>query len=96
MIIKCVYAVVGFVAIHWLSADQLIFDDGLHGAITADEADVVDHMNTDHSDALLLYATRLLGHTGENWVMTGIDLEGIDLGRKRNFARLDFDYLVID
>ena len=53
-------------------------------------------MNTDHSDALLLYATRLLGHTGENWVMTGIDPEGIDFSRKINFGRLDFDHLVSD
>ena len=28
--------------------------------------------------------------------MTGIDPEGIDLSRKRNFARLDFDHLVSD
>ena len=28
--------------------------------------------------------------------MTGIDPEGIDLSRKRNFAPLDFDHLVSD
>ena len=57
---------------------------------------LVDHMNKDHSGSLTLYATGLLGHTGEGWIMTGIDPEVIYFSRKRNFARSDFDHMVSD
>ena len=96
LIIKRVHVVGGFGAIQWLTADQVVFDVGLHGELAAAEADLVDHMNKDHSDSLTLYATGLLGQTGDGWIMTGIDPEGIDLSRKRNFARLDFDHLMSD
>ena len=96
MPIERVHVVVGFGAIQWLPADQVVFGVGLHGALAAAEGDLIDHMNKDHSDSLTLYATGLLGHTGEGWIMTGIAPEGIDLSRKSNFARLDFVHLVSD
>ena len=42
---------------------------------------IVSHMNEDHADAVQLYAGKLLGLAGSDWRMTGIDAEGIDLGR---------------
>ena len=54
------------------------------------EAAIVEHMNADHADAVQLYATRLLGRSGEGWRMTGIDPEGIDLRRAGDVARLAF------
>ena len=53
-------------------------------------------MNEDHADSVTLYATGLLGLTGEGWTMTGIDPEGIDLSRESDIARLDFDCLMSD
>jgi putative heme iron utilization protein len=47
-------------------------------------------MNTDHADAVALYATRLLHRAGTGWRMTGIDPEGIDLRGGTDAARLDF------
>ena len=53
-------------------------------------------MNKDHSDSLYLFATGLLGHMGEGWIIAGIDPEGMGFSSKINFARLDFHYLVSD
>jgi putative heme iron utilization protein len=43
------------------------------------EADIVEHMNSHHADALELYATELAGATRGPWRMTGIDPEGCDI-----------------
>ena len=48
-------------------------------------------MNEDHSDAVQLYAGKLLGLDGQEWRMTGIDPEGIDLRQRGQVARLAFD-----
>ncbi len=96
MTIERAHIVAGFGAIEWLSADQVVFDVGPHGELAADEADIIQHMNEDHADSVTLYATGLLGLTGEGWTMTGIDPEGVDLSRESDIARLDFDRLVSD
>ena len=53
-------------------------------------------MHDDHADAVQLYATRLLGRSGEGWTMTGVDPEGADLRRAGEIARLPFGRLVQD
>jgi heme oxygenase (biliverdin-IX-beta and delta-forming) len=48
-------------------------------------------MNTDHQEALGLYATRLLGAAeAGDWRCSGIDPEGIDLQAGNRTLRLDF------
>jgi putative heme iron utilization protein len=53
-------------------------------------------MNADHRDAVRLYATRLLGLPGDDWVMTGVDPEGADLRAGGRTARIEFDEGVTD
>ncbi len=79
----------GFGKIRWIDAAELAppFAPGLAEA----EAGIVDHMNADHSDAIQLYAGKLIGRAGDGWKMTGIDPEGIDLRRAGDVARLAFD-----
>jgi heme oxygenase (biliverdin-IX-beta and delta-forming) len=43
------------------------------------EADIRAHMNSDHPEALALYATELAGAPPGAWRLAGIDPEGIDL-----------------
>jgi putative heme iron utilization protein len=43
------------------------------------EADIVEHMNSHHADALELYATALAGASPGPWRMAGIDPEGCDI-----------------
>lgn len=83
------HLVAGFGRISWIEAAELRFA-GDAAALAAVEAEIVAHMNADHADAVALYATRLLGRTGEGWRMTGIDPEGVDLRCGGETARLDF------
>jgi len=57
----------------------------------AAEAYIVSHMNDDHTDAIQLYATKLMGLAGNGWVMTGVDPESYDLRNGGTVARLAFD-----
>ncbi len=91
MTVERAHVVAVFGAIDWLSADQVVLDVGPHGELVADESDIVRHVNEDHADSVTLYATGLLGLTGEGWTMTGIDLS-----RESDIARLDFDCLMSD
>ena len=96
MAVERAHVVAGFGAIDWLSAGQVVLDVGARGALAAGEAAIVRHMNDDHADAVTLYAVNLLGLAGTGWAMTGIDPEGVDLGRDKDVARLDFDRVVSD
>jgi putative heme iron utilization protein len=54
------------------------------------EAGAVDHMNEDHANALLLYATLLCDMPEGDWKATGCDPEGMDLRAGALRARLLF------
>jgi len=63
--------------------------DGARGLIDA-EAEIVEHMNEAHADAVALYATELAGGAPGDWRMVGIDPGGCDLLHRTNAARIDF------
>ncbi len=91
------HLVAGFGKIDWVdAADGLTFDTTGARALAEAEADIVQHMNDDHSDAVGLYANRLLARAGAGWRITGIDPEGADLRRGGETARLPFDRPVRD
>lgn len=83
------HLVAGFGKIRWLSAAELNAVPA--SGLVDDEEDIVNHMNEDHADAVQLYAAKLLGLSGGEWRMTGIDAEGIDLRHSGQVARLAFD-----
>jgi putative heme iron utilization protein len=84
------HLVAGFGRIHWIDAKDLLFAARESTALAESEGGIVEHMNADHADAVQLYATRLLGQSGEGWRMTGVDPEGADLRRAGQVARLPF------
>lgn len=84
------HLVAGFGKIRWLEAVEVL-PGPVPAGFAESEAGIVSHMNDDHADALQLYAQRLLGLTGSDWRMTGIDAEGLDLRRAGQVARLPFD-----
>jgi heme iron utilization protein len=92
------HLVAGFGRINWIEPEDLRFF-GDAGALAAAEAEILEHMNRDHAEAIELYATRLIGRQGAGWRMTGIDPEGIDLSRSMEtggeMARLDFEAPVL-
>ncbi len=85
------HLVAGFGAIHWIDAEKIGFDVSGHENLVEAEADIVSHMNDDHADAVQLYASKLLGLPGDDWIMTGLDPEGCDLRLGGKTARLDFE-----
>jgi len=54
------------------------------------EAGAVEHMNSDHADAIALYATQLCGAREGAWHMIGIDPEGIQIALGDEILRLAF------
>lgn len=60
------------------------------------EAEALDHMNSDHKEALQLYAAALLGCKKAPWRASGIDPEGLDLIAGDLTARLPFPRPVFD
>lgn len=83
------HLVAGFGRIHWVPGDALIVAPTAE--LVACEVDILTHMNQDHRDAIQLYANVLLGRDGDGWMMTGVDVEGADLRREGEVARLIFD-----
>lgn len=83
------HLVAGFGKIRWLAHDELQATPA--EGLAESEPGIVSHMNEDHADALQLYAGKLLGLTGNEWRMTGIDAEGIDLRQGGRVARLAFE-----
>lgn len=67
----------------------LVKMNGAQALIEA-EADILDHMNADHADALALYAEKLAGAKQGQWRATGIDPEGLDLLSGDATARIVF------
>jgi heme iron utilization protein len=63
--------------------------DGAAELIDA-EPDIIEHMNSDHADAVALYATQLANSPPGEWRMVGIDPGGCDLLHRTNAARIDF------
>lgn len=84
------HLVAGFGRIVDLQPAQFLTDlAGAEGLLEA-EAGAVEHMNEDHRDAMLLYATKLLGAGAADWRGTGCDPEGFDLQAGSKTLRLEF------
>ncbi len=83
------HLVAGFGKIHWLGADEILYR-AAGETLREAEPGILEHMNSEHADAVQLYATRLLGRDGDGWTMTGIDPEGADLRRAGTVLRLAF------
>lgn len=84
------HLVAGFGRIVDLSSEQILVDCGDCAELLAAEADAVEHMNTDHADAIEAYATRLIGAPKGAWRITGLDPDGLDLRLNDATRRLAF------
>ena len=80
----------GFGRISDLTAQELKTDLSDAEALIEAEAGIVEHMNTDHGDAVQLYATNLLGAPKGDWRFVSCDPTGCDLVCGETGLRLDF------
>lgn len=81
----------GFAKAIWLKGADILADAKAAAAVAKAEVAVLDHMNSDHPDAVDHYAVTLLGRSGRGWKMTGIDPDGADLRLGGRVARLPFE-----
>jgi hypothetical protein len=88
--LKGAHLVAGFGRIVDLAAADLLTDLAGTDALVSAEAEIVAHMNGQHSDALRLYATRLLGDSDGEWRCAGCDPDGLELQCDRRARRLNF------
>jgi heme iron utilization protein len=85
----------GFARAAQLSAADLLTDVSGATSLVAAEVEALAHMNADHSDAIGLYATALLGAKSGRWRLTGLDPDGCDLAKGDDRRRLPFPERVI-
>jgi heme iron utilization protein len=74
--------IAGFGQIHWVEPDEFMTKNPFSAA---QELQIIQHMNNDHSDALRRYCG------GEQAVMVGIDANGFDVLRAGRKVRFTFD-----
>jgi putative heme iron utilization protein len=84
------HLVAGFGRIVDLEPKDLLTDLADADSMVAAEAEVIEHMNRDHGDAVRLYATRLLGAQEADWQVVGCDPDGLELQNGRVALRLPF------
>jgi heme iron utilization protein len=80
----------GFGRIVDFSPDDLLVDTNKAQSLLEAEAEIVEHMNEHHADAVQLYATVLGGASSGPWRMTGIDPEGCDVVLDGEARRIQF------
>ena len=95
MQVERAHFIAGFGRIETVDAADLLVEAEAAEAFAAAEKRIVDHMNEDHADAVLLYATKLLDRPAGNWSLTGCDPDGCDLIEGGDRARLDFHETVL-
>lgn len=95
--IEQAHLVAGFGRIHWVDGALVRYPDGESiRALRAAEARVVERLNREHAVAVREAAGALLGRAAEDWTVSGVDPEGIDLRRGTETARLVLDIFTGD
>ncbi len=90
MTVRGGHLVAGFGRIVGLSPEALATNLAGADDLLATEEGAVAHMNEDHRETMVLYATRLLGLPAADWRATGVDPEGLDMRAGGLAARLPF------
>ncbi|MEP9349238.1 DUF2470 domain-containing protein [Xanthobacter sp. KR7-225] len=90
MEVESAHLVEGFGRIVDVPGAKLLTDWSGAADLAAATEGVVSHMNSDHADAVALYATRLLGAPEGEWRLLAIDPDGCELAMGDLVRRLDF------
>lgn len=80
----------GFGKAYLLDRDDLVAAGPAVEALAASEQSALDHMNADHRDAIAAYAQYFAKAPGDDWIMTGIDVDGMDLASGDKVRRVFF------
>jgi putative heme iron utilization protein len=85
-----IHFVGGFGRIYPVKPSDFLLTEKCSDDLVDIEADIIEHMNSDHNDAVQLFATKLLGARADNWKVSGCDAEGCDLIANGKTLRLAF------
>ncbi|TWG97165.1 hypothetical protein L598_002200000490 [Mesorhizobium sp. J18] len=80
----------GFARAYLLKRSDLVSDSPALAGLEESEQRAIDHMNSDHSDAVAAYARHFAKAKHGDWKLTGIDPEGIDIASGDEVKRIDF------
>lgn len=80
----------GFGKAYRLRREDLLTVSPALDALANAEQSAIDHMNTDHRDALAACARHFAGQRGDGWLMTGIDADGFDMANGDHVCRVFF------
>ena len=69
----------GFGKAYALTAQNLVIASPANEALAASEQSAITHMNSDHREAIAIYARAFAKALDGDWIMTGLDAEGIDV-----------------
>lgn len=82
----------GFAKAYRLSPDDLLVRGSVADGLAEAERGALDHMNSDHRDAIAAYARHYANRAGGEWTMTGLDPEGMDLASGGDACRVFFEH----
>jgi heme iron utilization protein len=80
----------GFGRAYELSREDLVVEGLTVDAVAASERGAVQHMNADHRDAIALYASHFAKAPEGEWLLTGIDVDGLDVSLGDDVRRVTF------
>jgi len=83
----------GFGKIHWVEPESYLLEES---PLAGQEADILAHMNTDHSHNLVAYCHHVHGVEVDVAEMIGIDPDGFDVRAGGQVLRFDFPSRVSD
>ncbi len=69
----------GFGKAYLLDRADLLVTGPINDELAASEQSALDHMNSDHLDAIAVYARHFARASGDGWSTTGFDADGMDL-----------------
>lgn len=80
----------GFGKAYLLGRSELVAETSVGENLAESEQSAIDHMNSDHVDAISIYARAFCGAGEASWRIIGIDAEGLDLAAGDETRRLFF------
>ncbi len=82
----------GFGKAYNLTQADLLTESPALEALAESEQSALDHMNSDHLDAIAVYARHYAKADGDGWIVTGFDADGMDIATGDQIRRIFFPY----
>ncbi|SFU22170.1 HugZ family protein [Mesorhizobium sp. YR577] len=80
----------GFGKAYNLTSADLLTESPALEALAESEQSALDHMNSDHLDAIAVYARHYAKADGDGWIVTGFDADGMDIATGDQIRRIFF------